>query len=77
MIFLDKIIDNLDVHQFSLHQQNNGDVPKQPIELAPFRQQPAFTSTCLVFIKHQTLFLAGGKGSVKHYVDPLDIETCH
>lgn len=62
---------------FAFHHQNNGDLPKQPMELALFRQQPAFTSTCLVFINHQTLFLAGWKGAVKQYVDPLDTETHH
>ena len=62
---------------FACQQQNNDDLPEQPIELALLRQQPAFTSTCLVFNNHQTFFLAAWKGPMKHYVDPLETETCH
>ena len=50
-------------------QQNNGDLPTQPLESAPWRQQPAFTSTCPVFINHRAFFLAASKGLVKHCAD--------
>lgn len=45
------------------------------MELASFRHQLTFTSTWLVFINHQTFFLAGLKDPMKHCVYPVDTET--